>query len=58
MYVKPAPERLVRDPVTLRPLPDEGAEVRATDLFWERALRDEDVVEAPAPAAPAEEPHA
>lgn len=58
MFVKPAsrivaggaPQILVvRDPVTRRPLPPEGAEVPET-TYWHRRLRDGDVLAAAAPA--------
>ncbi|HVB67977.1 MAG TPA: DUF2635 domain-containing protein [Acetobacteraceae bacterium] len=52
MFVKPAPGRRVRDPVTRRPLPDGGAEV-VRNRFWIRRLRDQDVMEAE-PAAQSE----
>jgi hypothetical protein len=58
---KPA---LVRDPVTKLPLKREG-EWKALSTFWQRRLRDNDVVEgapeaeaAPAVADPAPEPEA
>ena len=43
MWVKPAPGRTVRDPVSKVKLPDEGREVRDGDLFWVRRIRDGDV---------------
>lgn len=48
--LKPAPGRTVRDPKTLRFLPEEGRDV-PLDQFWRRRLRDGDVVQAEAPAA-------
>lgn len=48
----------VRDPMTLKPL-DEHGEWKPRSQFWNRRLRDKDVIEAdptavtPAPAAPA-----
>jgi hypothetical protein len=54
MFVKPAPDRLVRDPKTLDHLPPEGREV-PRDTYWIRLLQCGDVVEA-APAAPAPAP--
>ena len=53
MFVRPGPNPdrpgsllQVRDPVTFRLLPDEGAEVSGD--FWIRRLRDGDVIEVPA----------
>jgi len=43
MWVKPAPGRTVRDPISKAKLPDEGREVKDGDLFWVRRLRDGDV---------------
>lgn len=40
--VKPVPGRLVRDPLTMQPIPEEGLRVQRT-VFWTRALRDGDV---------------
>jgi hypothetical protein len=65
MFVKPAPfaegdpfdkdtVRVVRDPVTLRALAPEGAEV-AESPFWMGRLRDGDVVEADAPLPPGDD---
>ena len=45
MFVKPAPGLKVRDPKTLRHIPEEGIEVPDTDTFWHRRLLDGDVVE-------------
>jgi hypothetical protein len=54
MLVKPAAGLKVRDPATLTLVPDEGIEVSEHDLYWVRALRDGDVVDAtPAPPAKA-----
>lgn len=44
MHVKPAEGRAVRDPRSMRLLPEEGAEVPDGDLFWQRRVRDGDVV--------------
>jgi len=44
MWVKPAPGRTVRDPISKAKLPDEGREVKDGDLFWVRRLRDGDVI--------------
>lgn len=57
MRVKPVdPKSIIRDPVTLRPLPAEGGDV-PDNIFWQRRLLDGSVVldksPAPAPAAPA-----
>ena len=43
MRVKPAPPRMVRDPLTRQLLPEEGREV-PDNQFWRRRLRDGDVV--------------
>lgn len=43
MFVKPAPGRVVRDPVKGTFLPESGAEV-PDDIFWRRRLKDGDVV--------------
>lgn len=45
MYLKPAPGRVVTDPVTGQPLPDAGAEVGTETQFWTRRLQDGDVIE-------------
>mgnify|MGYP004709137245 CR=1 FL=1 len=52
MFVKPVAGRTVRDPVKGTFLPKEGAEV-AESMFWNRRLRDGDVitVDTSAPAA-------
>ncbi len=52
MFVKPAAGRTVRDPVKGTFLPEEGAEV-AESMFWNRRIRDGDVitVDTSAPAA-------
>lgn len=52
MFVKPAAGCTVRDPVKGTFLPEEGAEV-AESMFWNRRLRDGDVitVDTSAPAA-------
>ena len=53
--------RLVRDPVTRRPVDADGIDVDPTDPHWARLLADRDVAEAalethdPAPDAPAQE---
>ena len=44
MLVKPAPGLVVRDPRTKLLLPEEGLEVSADDLDFNRLLRDGDVV--------------
>lgn len=48
MYVKPAPDLRIPDPDMKDWLPEEGREVPDTD-FWQRRLRDKDVVLAAAP---------
>ncbi|WP_298281256.1 DUF2635 domain-containing protein [Acidocella sp.] len=50
MFVKPAPDRLVRYPATNQPLPAEGADV-PDDAFWLRRVRDGDVIAADAAGA-------
>ena len=50
MWVKPAPGRTVRDPVSKAKLPDEGREVKDGDLFWVRRVRDGDVTVEDPPA--------
>jgi hypothetical protein len=45
MFVKPKPGLVVRDPISKRPLPAEGAEVPA-EGYWLRRLRSGDVVQA------------
>ena len=52
MYVIPTKGFTVRDPITKRTLPPEGAEV-PDNVFWRRRLRDRDVAvgEPPIPEA-------
>lgn len=50
MYVKAAPGLKIRDPDLKDLLPEEGRDVPDTD-YWQRRLRDEDVVLADPPAA-------
>lgn len=52
MYVKAAPGLKVRDADLKDLLPDDGRDVPATD-YWQRRLRDGDVVPCDPPAAPA-----
>ena len=52
IYVKPAAGRLVREPVSKRPLPEKGAWV-AKNAFWTRRIKDGDVSVTQPPAAPA-----
>lgn len=54
MRVMPKPGFVVRDPVTRAPLPPEGRDVPDTD-YWQRRLRDGDVVMADANAVRDEE---
>jgi hypothetical protein len=50
MFLKPArPDLIVRDPISLQPLPAEGREIQESS-FWVRRLIDGDVVEATAPS--------
>lgn len=51
MFVQPAPGRVVIRPDTQRPLAAAGETVSDADLFWQRRLRDGDVILA-APGAP------
>jgi hypothetical protein len=53
MIVKPVPDRLVRDPETMRPLPAEGLRVDDDNLHWIRLREDGDVTIEPDPAPPA-----
>ncbi|WP_129991833.1 DUF2635 domain-containing protein [Rahnella sp. CFA14(1/10)] len=52
MFVKPVAGRTVRDPVKGTFLPEEGAEV-AKSTFWDRRLRDGDVITVDASSAAA-----
>lgn len=52
MLLKPAEGRQVRDPEMRDLLPAEGREV-TRNTYWLRRLRDGDVIEMTAPAAPA-----
>jgi hypothetical protein len=62
MFCKPAPGRLVRDPLTKIAMPEAGANVPDDGGYWSRRLRDGDIVLAepvqpaatPAPNPPAE----
>lgn len=47
-YLKPAENRLVRDPITGDPLPETGAE-KPANAYWLRRLRDGDVAAAEPP---------
>lgn len=49
MGLPPDTKRIVRDPETRRPLPQEGAEV-PRNVHWVRMLRDGDVVMADPPS--------
>lgn len=51
MFIKAAPGRLVRDPITMQKLA-EGGEKKPRITYWNRRLRDGDVVECEEPAAP------
>ena len=54
MFVKPATGLRVVDPVTLQPLPAEGAEVPDDSSYWHRRIRSGDVALAkPAAEVPA-----
>lgn len=52
MYVKPAPGLVIRDPDLKDFLPGAGRLVPDTS-YWQRLVRDKDVVETPAPLEPA-----
>ena len=43
MMIKPVRGRMVRDPVTLALMPEEGRNIDDRDPFWRRRLRDGDV---------------
>ena len=47
MRIVSVPGRLVRDPVTRRPVDTDGLSIDPTDLYWARLLADGDVVKAP-----------
>lgn len=55
MFVKPAPGLVIRDPDLLDLLPATGREVPDSG-YWQRRLRDRDVVEASPDESPANEP--
>lgn len=57
LFVKPAAGRLVRDPVTLQALSDDGAEVTRSS-YWLRRLRDGDVEAMTKPPAVKDKPSA
>ena len=62
MKVKPAPGRTVRDPHSKMVLPPEGRDVPDHDPFWQRRIRDGDVIvdkptQSAAPHASASDPH-
>ncbi len=48
MFVKPAPGKKVRDPISKLHLPEEGKEVPESN-YWLRQLKAGDVVKASAP---------
>ena len=49
IFIRPAPGRMVRDPRTMKPLPESGKSVERTP-FWIRRLKAGDVVSASAAA--------
>lgn len=51
MFVRPAAGLSIRDPHMLDLIPAEGRDVPAVE-YWHRRLRDGDVIEGTAPAAP------
>ena len=50
LYVRPVEGRLVRHPRTMRPIPDEGADVSSERGYFHRMMRAGDVVAVPRPA--------
>lgn len=58
VWLKPADKDLiVRDPVTLAPLPEDGAE-KVLDTYWRRRIKDGDVIETKAPRSKPVKPDA
>ena len=53
MWIKPAPGLKVRNPLTMKLLPDTGIEVPDGDLRWNRLIAHGDVVKFTPPATPA-----
>lgn len=53
IFVVPAPERAVREPHSMRMLPDSGAWVPRNAFWLTRLLRFKDVLEIPPPSKPA-----
>lgn len=58
MWVMPVSGRLVRDPRTKAPVPEQGREVPDNEEFWVRRLRDGDIVLGTKPQPPVEPPAA
>ena len=56
LFVRPVPGRLVRHPRTMRPIPEEGADVTSERGYFHRMIRAGDVVAAPRPAGRRKEP--
>ncbi|MCU4119301.1 DUF2635 domain-containing protein [Variovorax sp. N23] len=56
MYVKAAPGLMIRDPIFKDLIPAEGRDVPADSDYWQRRLRDGDVVTADPPAEPVAKP--
>jgi hypothetical protein len=52
LFVRPAPGRLIRHPVTMRPLRDEGEDVTSARFYFHRMIRAGDVIVVPRPAKP------
>jgi hypothetical protein len=48
LHIKPVGGLVVRDPITLAPLPEEGAE-KPANAYWLRRLADADVESTPSP---------
>jgi hypothetical protein len=50
VFVKPAPGSFIRHPGTMRPMPEDGFEVRGNDTYrgyWNRMIRTGDLVVVP-----------
>lgn len=56
IFLKAAPGRRVKDPVSMRLLAEDG-ELKPKNVFWCRRLIDGDVIEAKPPSAPHAKPH-
>ena len=47
MRVKPAPGLKVRDPKSMKFIPEEGIELKELNTYWVRRIQDGDVLEVP-----------